>query len=285
MAVLTRGSLVESIGHAGGVDFETAVQTRQLRKVFDDVVAVAGLDLEIEPGTVFGLLGSNGAGKSTTIKMLVTLLPMSSGEATVAGFDVRRDPRRVRAHIGYVPQMLSADAGLTARENLDLSGSLYGIPAALRRQRIDDALTLMDLVPHADKLVRQFSGGMIRRLEVAQAMLHRPQCLFLDEPTVGLDPGARRTVWQRLADLRANLKTTILLTTHDMEEAEALCERIAIMHQGRVVADGSPSALKATAGPSATLEDVFIKHTGGTLAEGGNYRDVARTRRTANRLG
>jgi ABC-2 type transport system ATP-binding protein len=253
--------------------------------VFDDVVAVAGLDLEIEPGTVFGLLGSNGAGKSTTIKMLVTLLPMSSGEATVAGFDVRRDPRRVRAHIGYVPQMLSADAGLTARENLDLSGSLYGIPAALRRQRIDDALTLMDLVPHADKLVRQFSGGMIRRLEVAQAMLHRPQCLFLDEPTVGLDPGARRTVWQRLADLRANLKTTILLTTHDMEEAEALCERIAIMHQGRVVADGSPSALKATAGPSATLEDVFIKHTGGTLAEGGNYRDVARTRRTANRLG
>jgi ABC-2 type transport system ATP-binding protein len=126
---------------------------------------------------------------------------------------------------------------------------------------------------------------MIRRLEVAQAMLHRPQCLFLDEPTVGLDPGARRTVWQRLADLRANLKTTILLTTHDMEEAEALCERIAIMHQGRVVADGSPSALKATAGPSATLEDVFIKHTGGTLAEGGNYRDVARTRRTANRLG
>lgn len=262
-----------------------AVTTRQLRKVFDDVVAVAGLDLTIEAGTVFGLLGSNGAGKSTTIKMLVTLLPMTAGEATVAGFDVRRDPRRVRAHIGYVPQMLSADAALTARENLNLSGSLYGIPAALRRQRIDDALALMDLVSHADKLVRQFSGGMIRRLEVAQAMLHRPAVLFLDEPTVGLDPQARRIVWQRLADLRASLHTTILLTTHDMEEAEALCERIAIMHQGLVAADGSPADLKAAVGPTATLEDVFIKHTGGTLAEGGRYSDVARTRRTASRLG
>jgi ABC-2 type transport system ATP-binding protein len=264
-----------------------AVQTRRLRKVFDDVIAVEGLDLEIETGTVFGLLGSNGAGKSTTIKMLVTLLPMTSGEASVAGHDVRAEPRKVRAHIGYVPQLLSADAALTARENLDLTGALQGIPSALRRRRIDDALALMDLASNADRLVRQFSGGMIRRLEVAQAMLHRPQVLFLDEPTVGLDPAARRTVWQRLADLRASLKTTVVLTTHDMEEAEALCPRIAIMHRGRVVADGEPAALKAALGPTATLEDVFIKHTGGTIAdaEGGNYRDVARTRRTVNRLG
>lgn len=259
--------------------------TRKLRKVFDDVVAVDGLDLAVDSGTVFGLLGSNGAGKSTTIKMLVTLLPMTAGEASVAGFDVRRQPRRVRAHIGYVPQMLSADAALTARENLNLSGCLQGIPAALRRQRIEDALTLMDLVPHADQQVRQFSGGMIRRLEVAQAMLHRPAVLFLDEPTVGLDPGARRVVWQRLDDLRTTLKTTILLTTHDMEEAEALCSRIAIMHRGRVVADGTPDQLKAAVGSAATLEDVFIKFTGGTVAEGGRYRDVASTRRTASRLG
>jgi ABC-2 type transport system ATP-binding protein len=253
--------------------------------VFDDVVAVEGLNLGVEAGAVFGLLGSNGAGKSTTIKMLVTLLPMTSGEATVAGFDVRRQARLVRAHIGYVPQMVSADAALTARENLQLSGALQGIPSPLRRRRIDDALALMDLVPYADRLVRQFSGGMIRRLEVAQAMLHRPEVLFLDEPTVGLDPGARRAVWQRLGDLRASLHTTILITTHDMEEAEVLCGRIAIMHRGRVVADGAPAALKAAIGPTSTLEDVFIKHTGGTVAEGGTYRDAASTRRTAHRLG
>jgi ABC-2 type transport system ATP-binding protein len=234
---------------------------------------------------VFGPLGSNGAGKSTTIKMLVTLLPMTSGDATVAGFDVRRRPRQVRAHIGYVPQLLSADAALTARENLNLSGALYGIPSGLRRRRIDDALSLMDLASHADKTVRQFSGGMIRRLEVAQAMLHRPAVLFLDEPTVGLDPSARRVVWQRLTDLQASLQTTILLTTHDMEEAEALCTRIAIMHGGRVAADGTPGALKSALGPTATLEDVFIKHTGGTLAEGGHYRAVASIRRTTSRLG
>jgi ABC-2 type transport system ATP-binding protein len=262
-----------------------AVEMRQLRKVFRDIVAVDGLDLRVEAGTVFGLLGSNGAGKTTTIKMLVTLLPMTAGDATVAGFDVRRQARMVRAHIGYVPQLLSADAALTARENLNLSGALYGIPGSLRRGRIDDALSLMDLVPYADKAVRQFSGGMIRRLEVAQAMLHRPSVLFLDEPTVGLDPGARRVVWQRLADLRASLHTTIVLTTHDMEEAESLCERITIMHRGRVVVDGTPSALKAALGPAATLEDVFIKHTGGTLVEGGRYSDVASTRRTADRLG
>lgn len=261
-----------------------AVETRRLRKVFKDVVAVDGLDLQVEAGTVFGLLGSNGAGKSTTIKMLVTLLPMTSGDATVAGFDVRRRPRQVRAHIGYVPQLLSADA-LTARENLNLSGALYGIPSGLRRRRIDDAFALMDLASHADKTVRQFSGGMIRRLEVAQAMLHRPAVLFLDEPTVGLDPSARRVVWQRLTDLQTSLQTTIVLTTHDMEEAEALCTRIAIMHGGRVAADGTPGTLKSALGPTATLEDVFIKHTGGTLAEGGHYRDVASIRRTTSRLG
>jgi ABC-2 type transport system ATP-binding protein len=262
-----------------------AIETHDLRKVFHDVVAVDRLDLQIEAGTMFGLLGSNGAGKTTTIKMLVTLLPMTSGQATVAGFDVRRQARQVRAHIGYVPQLLSADAALTARENLNLSGALYGIPGPIRRGRIDDALALMDLVPYADKIVRQFSGGMIRRLEVAQAMLHRPTLLFLDEPTVGLDPGARRVVWQRLSDLRASLQTTIILTTHDMEEAEVLCGRIAIMHHGRLVADATPDALKAALGPEATLEDVFIKHTGGTLAEGGRYRDVASIRRTTSRLG
>src|SRR5579862_5695194 len=271
--------------HVRGRAMSAAIEPRRLRKVFRDVVAVNGLDLQIAPGTVFGLLGSNGAGKSTTIKMLVTLLPMTSGEATVAGFDVRRQARQVRAHIGYVPQLLSADAALTARENLNLSGCLYGIPRELRRRRIEDALALMDLVPHADQTVRQFSGGMIRRFEVAQAMLHRPSVLFLDEPTVGLDPGARRVVWQRLAELRANLQTTIVITTHDMEEAEALCERIAIMHRGLVVADGTPEALKRALGPTASLEDVFIKHTGGTVAEGGRYLDVANARRTTSRLG
>ncbi len=275
---------MEPRGARSGPSELPAIVTTKLTRRFGDLVAVDALDLVVARGTVFGLLGSNGAGKSTTLKMLTTLLPATSGSARVAGFDVARAPRDVRRRIGYVPQLLSADAALTGSENLLLSAKLYGIPRAERGPRIAEALAFMGLTDVADVLVRKYSGGMIRRLEVAQALLHRPEVIFLDEPTVGLDPVAREAVWDRLRDLCGRTGTTALITTHDMEEAEVLCHVVALMHRGRLVALGSPAALEAALGPEATLSDVFAHHTGSTLEHGGNYRDVARTRRTARRL-
>jgi ABC-2 type transport system ATP-binding protein len=262
-----------------------AILTTDLSRRFGDTLAVDRLNLRIEAGAMFGLLGSNGAGKSTTLKMLTTLLPPSSGRAHVVGFDVTRDARQVRRRIGYVPQLLSSDATLTGRENLQLFAKLYGVPRADRADRIDQALAFMQLGDAAARLVRTYSGGMIRRLEIAQALLHRPEVVFLDEPTVGLDPRARFAVWDKLRELREEFGSTVLLTTHDMDEADALCEQVAIMHLGHVVALGSPSELKAQTGPDATMDDVFVKFTGGAVEHVGSYRDVARTRRNAKRLG
>ncbi len=265
-------------------DEERIVETDHLRREFRDVVAVVDLGIAITRGSIFGLLGPNGAGKSSVIKMLTTLLPPTSGTARVVGFDILRDAAQVRRHIGYVPQLLSADGGLTARENLTLSARLYGIPHDLRRQRIDEMLAFMGLTDVANRLVRTYSGGMIRRVELAQAMLHRPDVLFLDEPTIGLDPIARHSVWDRLIELRKQSGTTILLTTHDMEEADALCDTIVILHHGVVAAIGSSAELKASVSPEASLEDVFAHYAGGTITEGGSYHDVQQTRRTARRL-
>ncbi len=264
---------------------EVAIETAALTRRFGDLVAVDRLDLAIPAGTIFGLLGSNGAGKSTTLKMLTTLLPPSGGSARVAGYDVVTQARQVRGRIGYVPQLLSADAALTGRENLELSARLYGIPRSERRQRLAEALAFMDLTDVGDALVRKYSGGMIRRLEIAQALLHRPAVVFLDEPTVGLDPVARQAVWTRLRELRSRSATTVLLTTHDMEEAESLCQSVALMHMGRLVAQGTPESLEAAVGPGTSMADVFVHYTGGVVQQGGDYRDVARTRRTARRLG
>jgi ABC-2 type transport system ATP-binding protein len=261
-----------------------AVATEGLTRRFDGLVAVDHLDLTIQRGAFYGLLGSNGAGKTTMIRMLTTLLPPSSGTARVSGFDIIQRPREVRRRIGYVPQMLSADAGLTGRENLTLSARLYSIPRAEQKGRIDEALGFMGLADVGDGLVRTYSGGMIRRLEIAQSMLHRPAVLFLDEPTVGLDPRARHAVWDRLRELRAQFGTSVLLTTHDMEEADALCDCVTIMHRGRVAVSGTPQELKAAVGEGATMDDVFVSHTGGAVDEGGIYREVARTRGTARRL-
>ena len=261
------------------------IEADQLTRVFGELVAVDRLDLAVERGVIFGLLGPNGAGKSTTIRMLTTLLPPTAGTARVAGYDIRRQAADVRAHIGYVPQLVSADGGLTGVENLTLSARLYRVPRAERRRRIEEALEFMDLVEAADHLVRTYSGGMIRRLEVAQAMLHEPEVLFLDEPTIGLDPVARRAVWERLRELKRRSAMTILLTTHDMDEADALCDRLAIMHQGVVALAGVPAELKAALGREATLEDVFIETVGGSIEEGGTYRDVRRLRSNARRLG
>ncbi|HEY9721212.1 MAG TPA: ATP-binding cassette domain-containing protein [Oscillatoriaceae cyanobacterium] len=262
-----------------------AVEVHGLVRRFGAFMAVDGLDLTIPAGTIFGLLGPNGAGKSTTIKMLTTMLPPSAGSARVAGYDVVRQAVEVRRHIGYVPQLLSADGALTGRENLDLFAKLYGIPRAERAARIGDALALMGLGDFADTLASHYSGGMVRRLEIAQSMLHHPAVLFLDEPTVGLDPVARRTVWERLRELRARDGTTILLTTHDMEEAAELCDRVAIMHAGRLVALGTPAELEAEVGAGATLDDVFVHFSGATLDTKEDFVNVRRTRRTAGRLG
>jgi ABC-2 type transport system ATP-binding protein len=249
-------------------------------------MAVDALTLTVEAGEVFGLVGPNGAGKTTVMKMLTTLLPPTSGTALVAGFDIVRKAANVRRSVGYVPQMLSADGGLTGYENLLLFAKLYDIPRRERQARVRGALAFMGLDEAADRLVRNYSGGMIRRLEVAQAMLHRPPVLFLDEPTVGLDPVARRAVWERISALGTEYGTTILLTTHYMEEADSLCDRVAIMHRGKVVALGTPAALKASVGgDGATMEDVFTHYTGGVLESGGSYRETARTRRTVRRLG
>jgi len=272
-------------GHVNSTPDFPAVEAHALTRRFGAVTAVSELMLSVPRGTIFGLLGPNGAGKTTTIKMLTTMLPPSGGTARVAGFDVVRQPVEVRRSIGYVSQMLSADGGLTGYENLLLFARLYGIPRGLRRQRIDEAFEFMGLSESAGVLVRKYSGGMIRRLEIAQSMLHRPTVLFLDEPTVGLDPVARHAVWQHLRELREQYQTTIVMTTHDMEEADELCEIIAIMHRSRSVALGSPAVLKTQVGPQADLDDVFVHYAGGSIESGGGYADTARIRRTTRRLG
>ncbi len=263
-----------------------ALETFALTRRFGKLTAVDSLSLSVQSGETIGLLGPNGAGKTTTIKMLTTLLPPTSGNATIAGFDLRRQPGAVRRTIGYVPQLLSADGTLTGRENLEILGKLYDIPRRDLRQRVDEALEFMGLQDSGNKMVRDYSGGMIRRLEVAQSMLHRPPILFLDEPTTGLDPVARRTVWELIRRLRVNYGTTILLTTHLMEEADRLCRRVAIMNHGVIAALGSPAGLKkGLHKPGATLDDVFIHFTGKTLDTGGTYREISRTRHMARRLG
>jgi len=262
-----------------------AVKATALTRSFGRLTAVDHIDLAIPYGEIFGLLGANGAGKTTLIKMLTTLLAPTSGDAEVGGFDIIASPAKVRGRIGYVPQLLSADGALTGYENLRLSAKLYGLRGADRRARIGDALDFMGLADSAHKLVRTYSGGMIRRLELAQAMLHRPAILFLDEPTIGLDPLARHSVWDRLRDLRRDYRMTVLITTHDMEEAEALCDALAILHSGRVAVVGKPPELRTMLGAGATMDDVFARYAGGGIREDGSFGDVARTRRTARRLG
>jgi len=261
-----------------------AVQTMELTRTFDDLVAVDHLSFVTASGSIFGLLGPNGAGKSTLIKMLTTLLHPTAGTALVAGFDIVRQPREVRKRIGYVSQMLSADGDLTGYENLLISAKLYGIPRHERSQRIGQALEFMELTHAADRVVRHYSGGMIRRLEIAQSMLHRPALLFLDEPTVGLDPVAKLAVWHRIQALRGEFDTTIFMTTHDMDEADELCDVVAFMHSGRLLAQGPPAELKARLGHEATLGDVFIHYAGSAIVEEGEWTNVARARRTARRL-
>ena len=262
------------------------VEIEKLSRRFGTFTAVDSLTLVANAGEVFGLLGSNGAGKSTTIKMLTTLLPPSSGEARVGGFSITTQPVEVRRAIGYVPQAVSVDGSLTGYENLLIFAKLYDIPRSEQQARIREQLTFVDLSADAGRLVSQYSGGMVRRLEIAQATLHRPRVLFLDEPTVGLDPIARDAVWKHLIDLRDQYGTTLFLTTHYLEDAETHCDRIAIMHMGKLAALGTLKELEASLGTgSHTLNEVFVHYAGATLDSGGNFRAVSAERTTEQRLG
>lgn len=257
-----------------------------LTRRFGTFTAVDALTLAVNGGEVFGLLGSNGAGKTTTIKMLTTLLRPSSGEARVAGFSITTQAVRVRRVIGYVPQAVSVDGSLTGYENLLLFAKLYDLPRPERKARVNEALEFMGLTADGGRLVGEYSGGMVRRLEIAQSTLHRPRVLFLDEPTVGLDPIARDAVWKHLTDLRSNYGTTLFFTTHYLEEAETHCDRIAIMHLGKVAALGTCKELESSIdGRTSTLNEVFAHYAGGTPDSGGTFRAVSAERAAALRLG
>jgi ABC-2 type transport system ATP-binding protein len=227
---------------------QAIISTRKLGKVFGDLVAAHDIDLEIARGEIFGLLGPNGAGKTTTINMLVTILPPTSGTATVNGYDVQREATLVRKSVGIVFQEPSIDTALTARENLVLHGRLYAVPRRELKARVDEMLALVELTERADDIVKKFSGGMKRRLEIARGLLHRPPVLFLDEPTLGLDPATREHIWAYIRRLRREAGTTVLLTTHYLEEADVLADRVAIIDHGAVVALDTPERLKASLG-------------------------------------
>ncbi|HEX5500719.1 MAG TPA: ATP-binding cassette domain-containing protein, partial [Thermomicrobiales bacterium] len=230
-----------------GATGEAAIEVRDLVKRFDDFTAVDHLAFDVRPGEIFGFLGPNGAGKSTTIKMLCTLLQPSAGVATVNGYDVVREPDRVRASIGIIFQDYSLDDRITAEENLRFHCMIYHVPRSERRGRIAQVLELVDLADRAGEKVRNFSGGMKRRLEIARGLLHQPAVLFLDEPTVGLDPQTRETLWEQIHALRRRAGMTVFMTTHYMDEAEH-CDRIGIIDHARLIALDTPSGLKATIG-------------------------------------
>jgi ABC-2 type transport system ATP-binding protein len=264
-----------------------AVRVTGVRHRFGDTVAVDGVDFDVAAGTVFGLLGPNGAGKTTTLRMITTLLPAPPRTIEVFGLDVTRHQLAVRRLIGYVPHQLSADGSLTGRENVALFARLYDVPRARRRQVVDAALESVGLIDVAGRTASTYSGGMIRRLELAQALVNAPRLLMLDEPTIGLDPIARTSVWERISQVRASTGMSVLVTTHYMDEADQYCDRIALMHCGRIRAMGTPAELKAGVDSDATLDDVFRAVTGDELrgSPGERMRDVRATRRTAHRLG
>jgi ABC-2 type transport system ATP-binding protein len=224
------------------------IRIRSLVKNYGNQIAVDNLTLDINENEVFGLLGSNGAGKTTTIHMLATLLKPSSGSATVNGYDIVHEPAKVRSSIGIVFQAPSSDDILTGYENLQLHSMLYSVPRHARKQRIDEVLNLVGLTERKHDQVKTYSGGMRRRLEIARGLLHKPKVMFLDEPTLGLDPASRETMWRYIQHLVREEKITVILTTHYMEEADMLCDRIAIIDRGKIVALDTPTGLKAGLG-------------------------------------
>ncbi len=244
-----------------------AIQVERLVKSFNGLTAVNDLSFEVQPGELFGFLGPNGAGKTTTIHILCTLMVPSSGRAAVSGFDCLKEPRQVRQNIGIIFQDPSLDERLTAWENLEFHGMIYHMPKAVRRQQMESVLKWVGLWERRHSIVRAYSGGMKRRLEVARGLMHRPQVLFLDEPTIGLDPQTRYRIWDLFKQLRSQHRMTLFMTTHSMEEASQ-CDRVAIIDHGRLLAIGSPQALIAEH-RAVNLEQLFLTLTGHDLRNEG----------------
>ncbi len=244
-----------------------AIETFNLTRRFDDIVAVDNINIRINYGELFGLLGPNGAGKTTLINMLSTMITPSNGSAKVWGADITKQPSEVRKNIGMVFQGTTLDDRLTGKENLDLHGRLYGLPKQLRKQRIADVLELVELVDKADVIVKTYSGGMMRRLEIARGLMHHPKVLFLDEPTLGLDPQTRNHIWDYIRQLNKEKNVTILLTTHYMEEADHLCNRIAIIDFGQVKALDTPENLKNALGGDVIILTVETRELASRLLD------------------
>ena len=236
---------------------DTAIKTINLTKKFKDITAVDDLNVEIKQGEIFGLLGPNGAGKTTTISMLCTILKPTAGSAQVNGYDILKEPEKVRRSIGIVFQQPSVDDILTGFENLRLHAMWYGVPKETREKRIDEVLELVGLQSRQKSLVKTYSGGMRRRLELARGLLHLPNVLFLDEPTLGLDPQTREHIWEYIEKMSREREMTIVLTTHYMEEADNLCDRVAIIDQGKIVVMDAPDSLKEKVGGDI----VYLKTT------------------------
>ncbi len=224
------------------------IEVDSLTKRFGQFTAVDTVSFQVDKSEIFGLLGPNGAGKTTTIRCLLTLIPPTAGQASVAGIDVLKKPQQVREVSGYVPQDVSVDGDLTGYENLLFYAELFHVPRSVRKERIREVIRFMELTDKANQLARNYSGGMMRRLEIGQVLVNRPSVLFLDEPSIGLDPVAKRMVWDYIKQLRDEFDATILLTTHDMSEADNLCDRIAIMNGGKIAVIGPPARLKTELG-------------------------------------
>jgi ABC-2 type transport system ATP-binding protein len=243
--------------NGNGASRPVAIAVEHIRKSYGDFEAVKDVNFSVSEGEIFGLLGPNGAGKSTLIRMMTTLIPVTAGKALVAGHDVSKDPDDVRRVIGVIPQALTSDQDLTLEENLSIYAKLYGVPREQRKKNIEEVLEAVDLVKWRDAPTKTLSGGMRRRLEIARGLVHNPRIFFLDEPTTGLDPVSRIAVWEMLNKLKTTRNLTMLLTTHYMDEADKLCDRIAIVDHGTLVAMGTPAELKASVAGANVVEVHF----------------------------
>ena len=242
---------------APGAETPIAIQVEHIVKKYGDFIAVNDVSFHVNEGEIFGLLGPNGAGKSTLIRMMTTLIPITAGRALIAGHDVAKEPDAARRLFGVIPQALTSDLDLTVEENLNIYAKLYDVPAKERRRSIEELLGLVDLTKWRDAQTKTLSGGMRRRLEIARGLVHHPKIFFLDEPTTGLDPVSRVAVWEMLGNIKSQRQLTILITTHYMDEADRLCDRIAIVDHGKLVALDAPMTLKASVPGSNVIEAQF----------------------------